>query len=97
MYDIRYHKLVYEKDFKKIARKDRSKIFRLIHKKLSLNPFAFGKPLSGDLKGYFRLRSDPYRVIYRIEKNKIMVFVLNVGLRKNFLAYITAAKRLKLL
>jgi len=70
---------------------------RSIHKKLKTHPEAFGKPLFGELKGYYRLRIDPYRVIYRIEKEKILVFIIHIGLRKDFLAYIESAKRLGLM
>lgn len=96
MYKIIYHRLIFEKDFKKIPRTDQKRIFRLIHKKLTISPETFGKPLTGDLKGYYRLRCDPYRVVYKIEKQKITVFIVQVGLRKDFLVYFEAAKRLGL-
>ncbi len=97
MYEIFYHRFVLEKDFKKIPAGNKKKIFRTIHKKLSAHPEAFGKPLLGELKGYYRLRLDPYRIVYRIEKQKIVVFILHIGLRKNFLVYIESAKRLGLM
>lgn len=94
MYKILYHKLVLKEDFKKLSRTEKKKIVKTIRKKLSKNPEAFGKPLSHDLKGYYRLRIDFYRVIYRIDKGKIIVFIIKIGLRKNLKAYIEAAKRL---
>lgn len=97
MHKILYHKLVLSKDFKKISKSDRKKIINAIHKKLSLSPETFGKPLQSELKGYFRLRIDPYRVIYRIEKERITVFVIQIDLRKDFIVYIEAAKRLGLM
>lgn len=97
MYQIFYHPFVFKEDFRKIPKGFRVKILKTIEKKLSHEPELFGKPLIGELKGYYRLRYDPYRIIYRIEKEKIIVYVLHIGLRKDFLVYIEAARRLKLL
>lgn len=97
MYTIIYHKLIWKEDFKKIPKIDRQKILNTIEKKLSFYPKEFGKALHGELKGYFRLRIKDYRVIYRIEKDKIIIFVLHIGFRRNFEVYIKAAKRLGIL
>ncbi len=96
-YKILFHELVLKNDFKKVSLFDQKKIFRAIQKKLAFDPLSFGKPLIGDLKGYYRFRVDPYRVIYRIEKKSVVVLVLTIGLRKDFLVYLEAAKRLHLL
>lgn len=96
MYSIVYHQLVQKQDFKKISKGDQKKILRIIHKKLGIAPETFGKPLLGELKGYYRLRIDPYRIIFRVEREKIIVFVVLVGLRKDMIAYFEAAKRLGL-
>ena len=97
MYEIFYHRLVLAKDLRKIPADHQKKIFKTIHKKLTSNPLEFGKPLLGELKNYYRLRIDPYRVIYRIESRKIIVFILHVGLRKDFSVYIESARRLGLM
>lgn len=97
MYKVLYHKLVLEEDLKKFPKNDLRKIFKAVKKKLKKEPEVFGKPLGSELKGYFRLRVDFYRVIYRIDKGKIIVFVIKIGLRKNLKVYIEAAKRLGLL
>ncbi|MEK7171779.1 MAG: type II toxin-antitoxin system RelE/ParE family toxin [Patescibacteria group bacterium] len=96
MYQIVYHKLVLKEDFKRIPKGDQKRIFRDIYKKLISGPSIFGKPLTDNLKGYFRLRIGQYRVIYRIEKQKIVVVVAHVGLRKDFAAYFESARRLGL-
>ena len=97
MYKIKYHRLVLKEDFKKISKTDRRKIVKAIRKKLPKEPEAFGKVLRKELKGYFRLRVDFYRIIFRIDKEQVIVFIIKVGLRKDMKAYIAAAKRLKLL
>ena len=42
-----------------------------------------GKPLSGNLRGLWRLRVDKYRIIYQIKNNELIVYVLAIGHRKN--------------
>ncbi len=78
MYKVIFHELVEKKDFKKIPKKDLEKIFRVIYKKLANDPISFGKPLTKELKGFFRLRIDPYRVVYRVEGKKLIVFILMI-------------------
>ncbi|MAF36546.1 type II toxin-antitoxin system mRNA interferase toxin, RelE/StbE family [archaeon] len=62
----------FKRDFKKIKDKNtRLKIIKQL-KKLSANPIK-GKPLQHDLKNHRRVRIDPFRIIYRIEKNRIII------------------------
>ena len=42
-----------------------------------------GKPLSGNLRGFWRLRMDKYRIIYQIEGSDLIIYVFNIGHRKN--------------
>lgn len=96
MYQVFYHKLVIKDDFKQLNTDEKKKIVKAIRNKLTVDPENFGKPLSGNLKGYFRLRVDFFRVIYKIKKEEIIVLVVKIGLRKNLKAYLQAAKRLNL-
>ncbi len=43
-----------------------------------------GKPLTGELTGYRSLRAvgQRYRIIYRIEEGKVLVLVMDLGIRK---------------
>ena len=62
----------FKKEFKKIKNKDlRLKIIKQL-KKLKENPEA-GKPLRKVMKNHKSLRIHPFRVIYRIEQDKIIV------------------------
>lgn len=47
------------------------------------NPCAFGKPLRGDRKGYWRYRVRDWRLICRIEDQVLVVIVVAVGHRSN--------------
>jgi|AntDeeMinimDraft_5_1070356.scaffolds.fasta_scaffold17385_3 mRNA interferase RelE/StbE len=41
------------------------------------------RALRGELKGYWRLRSGDYRVIYQIKKEKLQIIVIRAGHRKD--------------
>lgn len=51
---------------------------------LSEEPEKQGKPLTGDLAGYWSLRvvGQRYRVLYQINQGKVTVFVVALGIRK---------------
>ena len=62
----------FSKDFKKVKdNKTRESILKIIIK-LAKNP-EIGKPLRYKLKGYRSVRIKPYRIIYRIEEDKIII------------------------
>jgi addiction module RelE/StbE family toxin len=62
----------FRKDFKKIKDKTtRLKIIKQL-KKLSQSPEA-GKPLKYDLKNHRSVRVPPFRIIYRLEEDKIII------------------------
>jgi len=92
---IRIHKLVLSEDFKSITYPEQKIIFKDIRKKLSLAPKSYGKPLSGELKGYWRLRVKNYRVIYKIREETIEVLVIKVGIRRDEEVYRKVFSRLK--
>jgi len=47
------------------------------------NPRHFGEPLKANLSGLWRYRVGDYRVICRIEDDRVVVLVLNIGHRRN--------------
>ncbi len=96
MFKVQIDELVLKKDFKKIDKADQLRIINTIRKKLTFKPQEFGKPLKGELKGYWKLRIGEYRVIYEIEKDKIIVYIIMVGYRRDEEAYKKAIVRLGL-
>jgi len=70
-----------EKFLKKINAKEQERIIEKL-RLLKENPH-LGIPLIGDLSGLWKLRIGDYRAIYKIEKEKLIVFVLKIGHRKN--------------
>lgn len=52
--------------------------------RLEKSPEKQGKPLTGDLKGYYSIRvaDQRYRIIYRIQTEPQIVFVEFIGIRR---------------
>ena len=79
---------MYDIIFNKIARKQLSKLPNEIKKRvlssllrIKIRPYSFVKKLSNSR--YFRLRVGDYRVILDIQKNKLIIIVVEVGHRRN--------------
>ncbi len=51
---------------------------------LATNPEAQGKPLVGSLAGYRSISAagQRYRIIFKVEQDKVIVYVVAVGIRK---------------
>ncbi|MDP2940224.1 MAG: type II toxin-antitoxin system RelE/ParE family toxin [Candidatus Omnitrophota bacterium] len=95
MWQIKIHRLVLESDFKKLTTFQQKLILKAIKKKLSLDPEGYGKPLSGEYAGLWRLRVEDYRVIYRILKEQVVVLVIKIGIRRDSKVYEELFSRLK--
>lgn len=52
--------------------------------KLRYEPDKQGKALSGKLKGYRSIRAlgQRYRIVYRVDRQKIVVIIIGTGIRK---------------
>lgn len=75
-FDIAYHELVVKDDIPRLSTADKIRVKKAIEKKLITEPEAFGKPLRRSLKGYRKLRIGDYRVIFRIEGEKVKIFLI---------------------
>lgn len=76
IFQIQYEEAVVKKDIPKLSVKNKEKIKNSIEQKLTTEPDKFGKPLRRSLKGYRKLRVGDHRVIFRIEKNTIKIFII---------------------
>ena len=81
MWKIVYKRSV-QKDLEKIPKKIKSLIKRTIEERLQVNPVQFGTSLKQNLKGLMKLRVGNYRIIYSVEKETIIIFVIKIGHRK---------------
>lgn len=62
-----------------------TKLTSFVYPQLKSNPF-FGlniKKLKGKLSNYYRYRIGNYRLFYRIDTSKVIVFVIDISHRKN--------------
>ncbi len=95
MWQIKFHRLVIEYDLFKFTDSEQENLLKQIHKKLAVNPEAYGKPLQGPLKGYWRLRINDFRVVYKILKDEIVVVIVKIGYRKDDSVYRELFTRIK--
>lgn len=90
---IHYHSDVKE-DMESIGPSAARRIMRVIDGKLTRAPMQFGTPLSGSLSEFRKLRIGDYRVVYRVQEQLVIVFVLTVGHRRDKEVYRSALKRI---
>ena len=94
-YKIKIHRKVITEDSKRFDESTKEKIKRKCKELLSHAPDKIGEPLQFALKGYRKLKIfDEYRIIYRVEKANVVVFILAVGIRRDDEIYRQALKRL---
>lgn len=95
MWQVVIHPLVWEEDFARLDPPTRQRLTKAIRRKLTTAPETFGQPLRGPLRGYWRLRVDAYRVIYRVERQRLIVVVIKAGMRRDEQIYLEALPRLR--
>jgi len=76
IFEINYHRLVKDEDLPKIDRKLQVRIKKAIETRLTTAPHEYGEPLRKTLKGYWKLRVGDYRIVYRIDKKKLIILVV---------------------
>lgn len=81
MYEIIYRNPA-KRYLKQLDRHTQKEILDKIEK-LKENPRTAGKPLVGNLSGFWSLRHAFYRIIYEINDTELIVIVINIGHRKN--------------
>jgi len=80
MYEVRLEKPA-KRFLKKINREDQKRIIKKL-RALEENP-ELGKPLTGKLAGLWSLRFGKFRALYQIKNKALLIFVLDIGHRKN--------------
>jgi mRNA interferase RelE/StbE len=73
------------KTLSKLDKKERDRIFQFLKVNVlkDNNPRSVGKALQGNLKGLWRYRVGHYRLIVQIKDAELVVFVVEVGHRKD--------------
>lgn len=82
---MRPYRLLYSATSRQLIRNlhpDLKSTIRTRLKKLADDPYT-GKPLERELAGYYTLRANRYRVIYKIDEPKHIIEIHYVGHRKD--------------
>lgn len=78
-WQISYHPEI-ENDISGLPKNIKTRIQRAIEQRLLVDPMRYGVPLRRSLQGYRKLRVGDYRVIFKFDKDNIVV--LKIGHRK---------------
>ena len=90
---VTYHPDV-KKDFAKLGKRESTTVMRVIDERIAGGePDKLGKPLSGALKGYRRIRTGQTRIVYRVHAAKIEILIVAVGMRRDSEIYDSATDR----
>ena len=84
MYHVKFSKIA-TKFFSKLDHFTQKMIYGWIIENLEgcENPRLFGKPLKGNLNGYWRYRIGDYRLISQINDEEIIITVVEIGHRRD--------------
>jgi mRNA interferase RelE/StbE len=83
-----------QNDFRKLGRVEARNIQAVIDERLANSePDKSGKPLHGALAGYRRMRTGDTRIVYRVNKSKVEILIIALGMRRDDEVYEKAGKR----
>lgn len=73
-----------EKTLRKLDKPKRERILKFLSEYLSKleNPRSIGEPLKGKLGEYWKYRRGDFRIICKIEDDKLLILVVRIGDRK---------------
>jgi len=91
---IEFHPKV-KNDIKAIGHASARRARKAIEDKLQTDPEKHGRPLRGNLHGWRKLRVGDLRIVYRIEKDRVVVLVLAIGQRSDEKVYHEAGQRVE--
>lgn len=80
---IRYEKTVIEQDIPRLDKTAAKQIRSAVEKKLTRDPYTFGKPLRYSKHGLRSLRAGDYRVIFGIKEEVRIVAIVRIGHRRD--------------
>lgn len=72
-----------KKELAKVERQAARRIVEFLRARVTVNPRHSGKPLKGRLAGLWRYRVGHYRIVARIEDDRLLVLVVKIGHRGN--------------
>lgn len=78
-WQISYHPEI-ENDISGLPKNIKTRVQKAIEQRLLVDPMRYGVPLRRSLQGYRKLRVGDYRVIFKLNKDNIVI--LKIGHRK---------------
>jgi mRNA interferase RelE/StbE len=75
-FTLRYHPTVRADDRPKIPAETRGRIGRQTEARLGTSPERFGVPLSGSLRGYWKLRVGDYRIVFKVTGGEVWILAV---------------------
>jgi mRNA interferase RelE/StbE len=75
-YVILYHPAVVRDDIPALDAAWRARIKAAVERKLMTAPDVFGIPLRRSLKGHRKLRVGDHRIVFRIERKKVLILAI---------------------
>ncbi len=72
------------KDLRRIGSFDRGRILRYLKETVATrdDPRSVGTALVGELAGFWRYRAGDYRILARLEHDRLVVYVVEIGNRR---------------
>lgn len=72
------------KELKKLGRSEAARIIKTLEERIATqnDPRTLGSALTGDRAGYWRWRIGDYRVVAKIEDERVLILVVRVGHRR---------------
>ena len=73
------------KELKKLDRGEAARIVSTLEKRIATldDPRSVGAPLKGEHEGYWRWRIGDYRVIARVENERVLILIVRVAHRRD--------------
>jgi len=72
-FSVIYHPDVKGRDIPKLNVDVRERIKKAIETRLMVAPHEYGEPLRKTLKGYWKLRTGDYRIVFRVDGDEILI------------------------
>ena len=93
VWKVTFHRDV-QNDLRELGRVEARNLMAVIGDRIvNGEPDKSGKPLHGALAGYRRMRTGATRIVYRVDKGKIEILIIAVGLRREDEVYEKTGKR----
>ena len=72
------------------------RILRVVEERIiNGEPEKSGKPLTGNLAGYRRIRTGDTRIVYKVIEDRVHIYIIAIGNRRDEEVYELAVKRLQ--